>query len=289
MDDPHDLFAYDESSPSKLIWKVERRGGIKPGTHAGTLNKYNKMWHVQFRGGPKPVHRVLWEMFYGEVDVIVKHRDGNPSNNCISNLYARPAVMKSIAAKAADERRWNDIFAFDQISPSNIVWKIDNYTGHRGNVRKATVGEPVATTQDHEGYVLVSVGTKGQVRLHRILWEMVNGNLPDGYLIDHKDGNRSNNAIDNLRGIPLPLNARNVRKSVRNKTGVVGVNRKIAKNGGAAYRATWNDLDGKSCEKSFSVNRYGEAEAFRLACEYRAKMIAELNEHGAGYTERHGK
>lgn len=30
-------------------------------------------------------------------------------------------------------------------------------------------------------------------------------------------------------------------------------------------------------------------EAFRLACDYRVRMIEELNSDGAGYTEHHGK
>jgi hypothetical protein len=38
----------------------------------------------------------------------------------------------------------------------------------------------------------------------------------------------------------------------------------------------------------FSISKLGNDEAFRQACEYRAKMIAELNEQGANYTERHG-
>lgn len=55
-------------------------------------------------------------------------------------------------------------------------------------------------------------------------------------------------------------------------------------------KAIWNNLQtGKQCKKSFSVKTYGLLPAFKLACEYRDKMIAELNSQGAGYTEHHGK
>jgi hypothetical protein len=33
---------------------------------------------------------------------------------------------------------------------------------------------------------------------------------------------------------------------------------------------------------------YGNDFAFELACNYRDKMIEDLNKAGAGYTERHG-
>lgn len=35
-------------------------------------------------------------------------------------------------------------------------------------------------------------------RLHRTVWEFHNGTIPKGYHVHHKDGNRSNNAIENL-------------------------------------------------------------------------------------------
>lgn len=35
-------------------------------------------------------------------------------------------------------------------------------------------------------------------RLHRAVWEKYNGKVPDGYHVHHKDGDRSNNSIENL-------------------------------------------------------------------------------------------
>ena len=34
--------------------------------------------------------------------------------------------------------------------------------------------------------------------LHRYIWEKYNGEIPDGYIIHHKDHNKNNNNIDNL-------------------------------------------------------------------------------------------
>lgn len=54
------------------------------------------------------------------------------------------------------------------------------------------------------------------------------------------------------------------------------------------YVAHWCDIDGEYQGKYFSIDKLGESEAFRLACEYRQQRIEELNAQGAGYTARHG-
>lgn len=38
--------------------------------------------------------------------------------------------------------------------------------------------------------------------LHRLIWESVNGEVPNGFDIHHKDGNKLNNSIDNLQCLP---------------------------------------------------------------------------------------
>ena len=38
--------------------------------------------------------------------------------------------------------------------------------------------------------------------LHRAVWEFHHGEIPDGHHIHHKDGDRENNAIENLEAVP---------------------------------------------------------------------------------------
>src|SRR5258708_4095523 len=45
------------------------------------------------------------------------------------------------------------------------------------------------------GYV--AFGKKGV--LHRSIWELINGPIPDGFHIHHIDGNKLNNNIENLQ------------------------------------------------------------------------------------------
>lgn len=52
---------------------------------------------------------------------------------------------------------------------------------------------------DDRGYVSVKSNiTNKQCGIHRIIWECVNGDIPEGYHIHHIDGNPSNNSIYNL-------------------------------------------------------------------------------------------
>lgn len=51
---------------------------------------------------------------------------------------------------------------------------------------------------DGTGYRRIMFGKK-HYKMHRLIWIMFNGDIPDGMVIDHIDQNRKNNLIENLR------------------------------------------------------------------------------------------
>lgn len=62
------------------------------------------------------------------------------------------------------------------------------------------------------GYIRCSItylSVKKQYAVHRLIWIIFNGTIPDGFLIDHIDRNKTNNQIENLRLSTLDLNAGN--------------------------------------------------------------------------------
>lgn len=59
------------------------------------------------------------------------------------------------------------------------------------------VGQEVGK-QGNRGYRLVSINRKTHL-VHRVIWEMHYGAIPDGYVIDHINGDKSDNHIENLR------------------------------------------------------------------------------------------
>lgn len=70
------------------------------------------------------------------------------------------------------------------------------------------------------GYIRVDILSK-VYQLHRIIWLHYHGELPN--IIDHINGDRSDNRIDNLRNISYNENAKNSKIRKDNVSGIVGV------------------------------------------------------------------
>lgn len=93
----------------------------------------------------------------------------------------------------------------------------------------------------------------------------------------------------NCRWVLPELQGRNKGKLSNNSSGINGVRWDEKQPDGWYAVCHWYPLDGKKKQKSFSAKKYGKEVAFAMACAYREKMIAELNEQGAGYSINHGK
>ncbi len=78
------------------------------------------------------------------------------------------------------------------------------------------------------GYVEVQVDGARYLG-HRLAFLYVTGRWPEND-VDHRNGNRADNAWRNLRDVPHAVNQQNRRKpTVRNQTGLLGVSPKRAK------------------------------------------------------------
>lgn len=279
---PNDLFVYDETSPSCLRWDVIRKGVVK-GEVAGSLHKKHGAWAVQFRGAPKLVHRVIWEMFYGEFVGTVLHKNGDKSDNRLENLYLAQGRDNFLKKDDFSGESLRSIFDY---SEGMLYWKEDRYSGLYGSVKNASRGDPIHCSYDKDGYASFRVIGSNK-RLHRAIYEWHYGEIPEGLQIDHYDRDVTNNCIENLRLADRNLNGRNVSISSRNKTGTLGV-RYRERGNNAYYIAMWRE-DGRQRDKAFAVNKYGDKRAKELAIQYRENTIARLNELGYGYTPHHGK
>lgn len=75
----------------------------------------------------------------------------------------------------------------------------------------------------NKGYLQFSLANKNYL-VHRLAWVYVNGAIPDGMMIDHIDGNKLNNRIENLRVVTNSQNMQNRNFANSNsKTGILGV------------------------------------------------------------------
>lgn len=117
---------------------------------------------------------------------------------------------------------------------------------------------------------------------------MFNGPLKDGEQIDHINGDTLDNRICNLRIVDNRTNCWNQAKRKTNKSGVTGVHLTDNGRGRLYWVAAWME-DNRRRGKMFSVDKYGNDESFRLACEYRAEVVERLKSSGINISERHGK
>lgn len=85
---------------------------------------------------------------------------------------------------------------------------------------KYKAGDIAGTMQN--GYIIISLRGYGPFRAHRLAWLYVHGVWPQGDL-DHKNRNKVDNALHNLREASRQLNTLNRGLFRCNKTGVRGV------------------------------------------------------------------
>jgi HNH endonuclease/AP2 domain len=86
--------------------------------------------------------------------------------------------------------------------------------------QRARIGEEAGTITNH-GYRVLTIDSKRYLA-HLVAWFYCHETWPTT-LVDHRDNNKSNNALSNLRLANKHLNAANSRGHKDSKTGVKGV------------------------------------------------------------------
>ena len=88
---------------------------------------------------------------------------------------------------------------------------------------RCTAGKRVSTAST-DGALQVCFDHR-TYRLHRVIWLYMTGSWPTK-VIDHKDGDQTNNRWENLRDVSQSVNRENLRAApANNKVGVLGVGR----------------------------------------------------------------
>lgn len=147
---------------------------------------------------------------------------------------------------------------YDESSQSCLRW-IKLF----GRSRNIKIGD-VAGSKHHTGYF--SVRFNGiTFQTHRIIFFLHNGYCPD--VIDHIDGNPSNNIIDNLREATFSENNSNTRTRKDNFCSRKGVSKHTSGN----YWYVGIQKNKKRFCKYFSLNQFQEA------CDYADSLRERLH------------
>jgi len=112
----------------------------------------------------------------------------------------------------AIDTNFNHWFRYD-IDTGKLYWK---NKPQRSPIR---IGNEVGSI-DSQGYRTVRLMTK-RYKAHRVVWHMHHGKWPNQ--IDHINGNRDDNCIENLRSVTIRENALNQAIPQNNTTGISGV------------------------------------------------------------------
>ena len=178
-----------------------------------------------------------------------------------------------------------DIVEYNEDSPTGLVYKTDVYAGqdHRSICKRKgeVAGGGGGLRKNYYSYRTYCC--------HRIIWEMLVGEIPENRILDHIDGNRHNNILSNLRLSDVSGNAQNMKRYSTNTSGKTGVYLNKHPHPLGRWCAVWKE-NGRILQKSFCISKYGNTEAFDMASKYRDAQIIRLNEQcGCDYTRRHGE
>lgn len=158
-----------------------------------------------------------------------------------------------------------------------IFWKRTERRGWIG--RRAGVIKS-GNRFDGGGYRIITVGSKPYrkyIYAHRLIWMWSTGDLPQGE-IDHRNGNRDDNRIENLRDIPVHGNRKNRGKSRNNTSGYKWVS--WNKRNGSWCASISGRKDGRRVTLYSSHHKTVEA-AYEAACAAARRLHGEFYNSGS--------
>lgn len=94
--------------------------------------------------------------------------------------------------------------------------------------RGVSIGKQIGRVTTN-GYVRVTYRGRNY-GVHRLVWEFHNGEIPEGYEVDHLNGVRTDNRIENLRLATRSQNSMNHRMHSHNSTGTKGLGTRVRGN-----------------------------------------------------------
>ena len=109
-----------------------------------------------------------------------------------------------------------------QLSHEDVLELFDYKDGQliRKTGRKGDKGSVAGCIHKGTGYIHVKIKKK-TFKAHRLVFLLHHGYMPD--IIDHIDGDKTNNRIENLRSATKSENSQNQRVRSTNKSGIKGV------------------------------------------------------------------
>lgn len=179
------------------------KGGINKGYHFYSLYFKGKQYMLY-------THRAVAQYFIPNPDdlPIVHHIDGNKLNNIYTNLQwisteeHQETITQQMKENPTKKKATQYCHGYD-LSKMAQFRESPYYATEDGEI--INISKNIKLNFENSGNYYRFVGHynlgKKHFLVHRVIWEAFNGPIPEGYDIDHIDGNPHNNAISNLQAI----------------------------------------------------------------------------------------
>ena len=181
--------------------------------------------------------------------------------------FAYPETEHEVLSYLAERVSYNK-------ETGRFTWKARDEKNRWGSAFNKKYAGKVCGLSKKDDYTRIQFNVNDKpysVAAHRLAWFVNTGEVPSR-VVDHINGDKSDNRIQNLRCVTFSLNSRNSFKSKANKSGVTGVHWLEAK----GYWRAVARIEGVSHE----VGYFREFDAAKEAVE----KFRSLN----GFTDRHG-
>lgn len=115
---------------------------------------------------------------------------------------------------------WKDIPDYEeryQASSEGRIRSVDREVRHWQGGVSVIKGKVIKPTMSRKGYLRVQLHKEGKMkcfRVHRLVWMAFNGEIPDGYEVNHIDEDKTNNRLINLN---IMTHKQNVNFGTRNQ------------------------------------------------------------------------
>ena len=190
----------------------------------GSIGKNGYKYYRLSKNGEKKMfyaHRLVAEHFINNPNLlpVVNHIDGNKLNNNIYNLewasYSDNMKHFHNAIKTNNQNKKQEKYSYDLpnekwvIARDNKNYEVSSY-GRIHNLKTNNILHPIETC----GYYKVRLSKDGKTidwLVHKLIFFSFHPELMDlnNYCIDHIDGNKHNNNLNNLRQITISENVKN--------------------------------------------------------------------------------
>ena len=172
--------------------------------------------------------RFIWEAINQQIipeDYQIHHINNDKQDNCIKNLELvtrqQNMIYKGNECKGKQKSKTQNVQIKCEVFHYHPIYTNFGANKYGQIYNKKTKRVSIGNLQS-TGYMRITLTQNGKPLksfcTHRLVYECINGPIPDGMQINHIDSNRQNNCIDNLELVTPSENLKHYYKTKKYKT-----------------------------------------------------------------------